>query len=478
MTLAAPDPQAIVVFGASGDLARKKILPALYHLSVRSLIPMSAPIIGFASSEWSDDEFRSVAREAVESSSSVDLEEVTWKAFADSLSWVSGTFEDPEAMGRLDERLREADEVHGCNGGRLFYLAVPPQMFLTIVEGLASIGANTSRSRIVFEKPFGDSLASAQELSQAVHRVFEESKVFRIDHYLGKETVQNLAVFRFANSLYERVWNRDAISHVQITVAEPFGVEGRASYYERAGAIRDLLQNHILQVLCFVAMEPPRALESEAFRDEKVKLLRAVRPLDPREVVRGQYRGYRDEEGVDADSQTETYVAARLWIDNWRWDGVPFSVRHGKKLPERNTEITITFQQAPDYLFKEIGLGRIPSDHLTVRIQPDEGISLAFQAKVPGPGYELQTVRMDFDYDQSFHDKPSEAYERLLHEAMDGDHTLFTRADGVERSWEIVAPVLDDPPELCTYEPGSWGPVEANELIAPHRWHMRDHRDE
>jgi glucose-6-phosphate 1-dehydrogenase len=478
VTLAAPAPQAIVVFGGSGDLAKKKILPALYHLSVRNLIPMQAPIIGFATSEWSHDGFRAFAREAIEASRSVDLEEQTWKAFADSLRWVSGTFEDADAMRRLADELREADEVHGCDGGRLYYLAVPPQTFLTIVEGLASIGANTPRSRIVFEKPFGDSLESAQELSHEVHRVFDESKVFRIDHYLGKETVQNLVVFRFANSLFERVWHRDAISHVQITVAEPFGVEGRAGYYERSGAIRDLLQNHILQVLCFVAMEPPRALESEAFRDEKVKLLRAIRPLDPQEVVRGQYRGYRDEEGVDPDSQTETYVAARLWIDNWRWDGVPFSVRHGKRLPERNTEITITFHRPPDYLFHEIGLGRIASDHLTVRIQPNEGISLAFQAKVPGPGYELQTVRMDFDYDASFRDKPAEAYERLLHDAMDGDHTLFTRADGVERSWEIVMPVLEDPPPLCTYQPGSWGPQEAADLIAPHRWHLRDHAGE
>jgi glucose-6-phosphate 1-dehydrogenase len=479
VSLAAPRAQALVVFGASGDLARKKILPALYNLSVRGLLPERYTVIGFASSDWDDDHFRAHTRASVEEFSRTGLDEGAWKPFADSLTYVSGSFDDPAAMRALSDRLQEADRDHGCAGGRLYYLAVPPPAFLTIVRGLEAIGGSTPRARVVFEKPFGDSLESARELTRQVLPVFDESQIFRIDHYLGKETVQNLVVFRFANSLFERVWNRDAISHVQLTVAESIGVEGRAGYYERAGAIRDLLQNHMLQVLSFVAMEPPRSLDAEAFRDEKVKLLRQVRPLDPAEVVRGQYEGYRDEPGVDPSSQTETFVAGRLWIDNWRWEGVPFSLRHGKRLPERNTEITVSFHQAPTYLFAELGMRQMASDHLTIRVQPNEGISLAFQAKVPGPGYELRTVRMDFDYDESFPaDKPAEAYERLLHDAMDGDHTLFTRADGVERSWEIVTPALEEPGPLHAYPPGSWGPPEADDLIAPHRWHLRDHGGE
>jgi glucose-6-phosphate 1-dehydrogenase len=472
MALQPPLPQAIVLFGASGDLARKKVLPALYGLHVHGLLPEPCAIVGFASTSWDDDAFRAHAREAVQASSRTAPDEDAWRAFARSLSYVSGSFDDAEAMKALAFTLDEADR-HGCRGGRLFYLAVPPPAFLTIVRGLGEIGANTPRSRLVVEKPFGDSLQSAMELTAAIHPVFSEDQLFRIDHYLGKETVQNLVVFRFANSLWERVWNRDAIDHVQLTVAESIGVEGRAAYYERAGAIRDLLQNHMLQVLAFLTMEPPRALEDEAFRDEKVKVLRTMRPLDPDDVVRGQYLGYREEPGVDPGSQTETFVAARLWIDNWRWDGVPFYLRHGKQLPERNTEIAVFFRQAPDYLFAELELDHLPSNHLTIRVQPDEGISLAFQAKEPGPGYELQTVRMDFDYDRSFEDAPAEAYERLLHDAMDGDHTLFTRADGVERAWEVVTPALDRPGPLFGYEPGSWGPAEADELIAPRSWHLR-----
>jgi glucose-6-phosphate 1-dehydrogenase len=341
-----------------------------------------------------------------------------------------------------------------------------------IVEQLGKIGANTPMSRIVVEKPFGDSLESARRLSDTVHDVFDEGQLFRIDHYLGKETVQNLVVFRFANSVWERLWNRDAIDHVQVTVAEAIGVEGRAGYYEKAGAIRDLLQNHMLQALTFLAMEPPRSLEADAFRDEQVKLLRTIRPIDPSDVVRGQYEGYREEEGVDPNSSTETYIAARLWIDNWRWEDVPFYLRHGKRLAERDSEITVIFRRAPDYLFAAQGIESVPPNHLTIRVQPDEGISLAFQAKKPGPGYELQTVRMDFDYDRSFDHASAEAYERLLHDAMCGDHTLFPREDAVERSWEIVEPILDTDTPLFDYPPGSWGPSEADELIAPHRWHL------
>jgi glucose-6-phosphate 1-dehydrogenase len=472
MSLRPPAPQAIVIFGASGDLARRKIIPALYNLARDELLPTRCRVIGFARTEWSAEEFRAQARASIQGSPRSGFDEETWKRFASTLSYVSGSFDDPAAMARLAEELTEADARHGCEGGRLYYLAVPPSAFSHVVQGLGKLGANTPHSRIVVEKPFGHSVASARDLTREINEFFDESQLFRIDHYLGKETVQNLTVFRFANSIWERVWNRDAIDHVQLTVAEPVGVEGRAGYYEEAGAIRDLLQNHMLQVLSYVTMEPPRSLEDQAFRDEKVKLLRTIRPIDPADVVRAQYTGYRDEEGVDPDSKTETFVAARLWIDNWRWEDVPFFVRHGKKLPKLFTELTVAFRRAPDYLFQEAGVEHVPPNHLTVRIQPDEGISLAFQAKDPGPGYDLHTVRMDFDYERTFKEPIAGGYERLLHDAMLGDQTLFTRADDVERSWEIVTPALEEQGPLFHYEPGTWGPSDADELIAPRRWHM------
>jgi glucose-6-phosphate 1-dehydrogenase len=472
VSLEAPLPQAIAIFGATGDLAKRKILPALYNLAREGLLPKRHVIMGFGRTEWDDDAFRTHAREAVEEFSLTPPEEETWKPFAASLSYLRGSFEDPASMAELAKMLELADEQHGCDGGRLYYLAVPPQMFATIVEGLGKVGGNTPNARIVIEKPFGDSLESARELSARVHEVFAESQVFRIDHYLGKETVQNLVIFRFANSLFERVWNRDAIDHIQLTVAESIGVEGRAGYYEQAGAIRDLLQNHMLQMLAFLTMEPPRALEAEAFRDETAKLLKAIRPIDPADIVLGQYEGYRSEPGVDPGSETETFVAAKLLIENWRWDGVPVYLRHGKKLPKRATEIGVFFRDAPRYLLNDLGVSDIMADHLTVRVQPDEGISLAFQAKVPGPGYELETVRMDFDYGRSFMKQPAEAYERLLHDAMEGDHTLFTREDAVERSWEIVEPILAHRGTIHLYAPGSWGPTEAGQLIEPREWHL------
>jgi glucose-6-phosphate 1-dehydrogenase len=473
MSLKPPTAQALVIFGASGDLAKKKIIPALYNLAVQDLLPDRYVIIGFGTTPWDDEDFRSHARESVETFSRTPLDPAVFGPLAERMSFVSGAASDAEAMKSLQQKLEQADAMHGCQGKRLFYLAVPPKAFPSIVMAIGDTGLNTPDSGIVIEKPFGSSLDTARELTAMVHEVFEEPQLFRIDHYLGKETVQNLVVFRFANALWERVWNRDAVEHVEITVAEPIGVEGRAGYYEHAGATRDLLQNHMLQVMAFLAMEPPRALEPEAFRDETAKLLRAVQPIDPHDAVRGQYDGYRREDGVDAKSTTETYIAARLMIDNWRWDGVPFYLRHGKYLPERNTEITVVFRQAPDYLFKELELGTIPSNHLSIRVQPDEGISLAFQAKEPGPGYDLQTVRMDFDYEESFAHAPSEAYERLLHDAMDGDHTLFTREDAVDRAWELVTPLLENPGPLFHYPKGSWGPAQADKLVQPHHWHLR-----
>jgi glucose-6-phosphate 1-dehydrogenase len=476
MALEPPEPQAIVVFGASGDLAKKKILPALYNLSLEGLLPTKRTIIGFSlAGGWDDEAFRRHAREAVEGFSRTPIDEKAFAEFAGSLGFIDGTFDDDSALARLDAALKAADESLGLNGARLYYLAVPPPSFSVIVDSLAKIGQNTPASRIVIEKPFGHDLASAQELTEQIHTAFNEPQIFRIDHYLGKETVQNITVFRFANSLFERVWNRDAIDHVQLTVAESIGVEGRAGYYEQAGATRDLLQNHMLQVLAFLTMEPPRSLDPEAFRDEKVKVLRTIRPIQPQDSVRGQYEGYRDEPGVAPSSETETYIAVKVMVDNWRWEGAPFFLRHGKELPERNTEITVAFRGAPDYLFREIGIDHVPHDHITIRIQPHEGISLAFEAKEPGSGIELKTVRMDFDYERSFKHEPAEAYERLIHDAMDGDHTLFTRDDGVDACWRVVTPLLEDPGRTHLYRAGSWGPAEADELIAPRHWHLGGH---
>ncbi len=478
MTLEAPDPQAIVVFGASGDLTRKKILPALYNLFVEGLLPRKHVIIGYALSAWSDQEFREHARAAVSEFSRTGIDDTTFERFAQALSYVPGRFDDPEGFDALAERLKRADAEDGTAGARLYYLATPPSAFATIPIRLGEMPGGPGerdRTRLVVEKPFGHDLASAKELSATIQKVFDERQIFRIDHYLGKETVQNLMVFRFANSLWERIWNRDAVDHVQFTVAEAIGVEGRAAYYEEAGAIRDLIQNHMLQVLAFLTMEPPRSLDPEAFRDEKVKVLRTIRPISPRDLVRGQYEGYLSEPGVAMDSTVETFAAVELHMENWRWAGVPFFLRHGKHLPERSTQISVVFKPAPAYLFRGAGVAHMPPDHLTIRIQPDEGISFSFQAKEPGPGYELQEVEMDFSYGESFKVKPAEAYERLIHDAMEGDHTLFTREDGVEASWEIVSKILAKPGPVHPYEQGSWGPKEADELISPRTWHLGAH---
>jgi glucose-6-phosphate 1-dehydrogenase len=481
-SLPTPASQILVIFGASGDLTRRKILPALYNLARDQHLPDRFAVVGYARSDWGDDAFRAHARRAVEEFSRAPVDEELWKKFSDSLHYVSGSFDDPNCFAPLTERLALLDEQLGTGGTRLYYCATPPSAFPLIVSRLGECRAQ-HRSRIVMEKPFGSDLQSARDLNRVVHRVFDESQVFRIDHYLGKETVQNVLVFRFANSMFERVWNRDAIDHVQITVAESVGVEGRGSYYEEAGATKDMVQNHLLQLLSFVAMEPPRSLEPDAIRDEKVKLLRALRPLNPGEVVRGQYgagevagRGmlaYRDESGVNPDSRVETFVAARAWIDNWRWDGTPFYLRTGKALPRRATEVMISFREAPGYLFEGMGLPRLSANHLHIAIQPDEGMSFAFHAKEPGPGFVPQTVRMHFSYGESFTRAPAEAYERLVHDAMVGDHTLFTREDGVERSWDIVAPVLEPGAAPAPYRAGTWGPHEADLLIAPRSWHMR-----
>jgi len=481
MPQAVPDPQIIVIFGASGDLTHRKIIPALYNLFREKMLPEKLAIVGYARTQWTDDQFKEEARKSLEEFSRTPVEDDYWKPFSETLSYRYGAFDDEKAFHPLYDHLVSLEKGLGTDCRRLYYAATPPSAFPVIIDRIGEC-APLPDQRIVIEKPFGRDLESARALTAKVHEVFDEAHVFRIDHYLGKETVQNLLVFRFANSLYERVWNRDSIENVQITVAEEVGVEQRGGYYEEAGVIRDMVQNHILQLSSFLGMEPPAVLEPEAVRDEKVKLLRAVRPFSPDETVLGQYvagkiggtdlRAYREEDGVAADSNTPTFVAIRAHVDNWRWAGVPFYLRTGKALGRRATELTIMFKDVPTGLYHTLDVDSPPPDHLVIRVQPEEGITFTFQAKEPGPGFKPRTVNMHFTYSDAFGVAQIEAYERLIHDAMLGDHTLFTRADEVERAWEIVTPILDAPIPILPYPAGSRGPDKANELIAPSRWHL------
>ena len=479
MALASPPLQTLVVFGGSGDLARRKLLPALYDLAYEGLLPERYAIVGSGGSRLDDQTFRERARAAVEQFSRHRLDEGRWQTFARGLSYVSAPLDDPDAFGRLRERLATVDAELGAEGRWLFYCATPPSAFPTILRRIGEAGL-AEKARIVLEKPIGHDLASARELGRVVREVFAEPQVFRIDHYLGKEAVQNILVFRFANSMVERAWCGEAVDHVQITVAESAGVERRGRYYEEAGALRDMVQNHLLQVLAFVAMEPPDSLDPEDVRDRKAELLEAVRPFCADELVTGQYAagvveghevpGYRGEERVPPDSTVETFVAMRAWIDNARWRGVPFFLRTGKRLPHRATEVAVVLREPERRLFEGAGLARLPAHHLALRIQPDEGISLVFRAKEPGPGMALDAVPMDFSYGGSFRTQSAGAYERLLHDAMGGDQTLFLREDAIERSWEIVAPILDVSGTVHPYAAGTWGPSAADKLIAPRAW--------
>lgn len=475
-------PGAIVIFGATGDLTRRKLLPALYNLSVDSLLPSRFAALGFARREKSDDDFRREAKEDVAKFSRRPLEERAWGALAAALGYHRGEFGDPAAYAALSKRLESLDRERGTSANRLFYLATPPANTREILENLARASLLSSPgARVVVEKPFGRDYESARALNGDVRKVLREDQTFRIDHYLGKETVQNILAFRFANGIIERLWNRECVDHVQITAAEEIGMEGRGAFYEQTGILRDIFQNHLLQLLTLVAMEPPAAFEADDVRDEKLKVLRSIRPFGPeeveRETVRGQYvagairgervPGYRDEDGVAKDSSTDTYAAARFRIDNFRWAGVPFYLRTGKRLARRLTEIAITFKKAPSLIFDTNALD---ANALVIRVQPDEGISLRFGAKVPGPSNELRPVLMDFRYGTSFGIEPPEAYERLILDAMVGDSTLFTRADEVEEAWKIVTAMLDawqeDKPRLVPYEAGTWGPAAADELLA------------
>jgi len=471
MSLEPPADQDIVIIGATGDLARRKLLPALYNLFTGGqLLPQRGNIVGYARSPLDTAEFRTLAKAAIVEFSRTGLDEKEWSKFAERLHFVCA---EPDGYPGLSRQLEQPK--------RLIYLATPPSTFRSVAVELGECGLATD-TKLVVEKPFGRDLASGRELDETLHDVFEESQIFRIDHYLGKETVQDILVFRFGNTLFERVWNRDAIDHVQFTVAESIGIEGRGAFYEETGAIRDIIQNHVFQVLSLLTMEPPSSFEPEAIRDEKNKLFRAIQPVDPAHVVRGQYAtgevggapvpGYREEDGVSQDSQTETFAALELYIDNWRWAGVPFYLRTGKRLPKRATEINIWFRDVPIHLFEGTDVDALPSNHLTLSMQPDAEITFAFLAKVPGPEIRVRPVEMTFSYGGTFMQKPAEAYERLLHDAMDGDHTLFARADSVDRAWQIVQPVLEALPPVHLYPAGTWGPSEADALIAPDSWHM------
>ncbi len=477
-----PEPCTMVIFGASGDLTSRKLVPALYNLARERRLPGGFSVIGFARRDWNNDSFRDLLREAVSiNSRSGPVDAESWASFAQGIQYHRGSFDDPAAYSSLAERLATIDRERGTGGNRVFYLATPPEAYPIIVAQLGAHGLAHSSgwTRIIIEKPFGHDLASAQALNAAVLAVFNEDQVYRIDHYLGKETVQNILIVRFANAIFEPIWNRSQIDHVQITVAETIGVEDRGGYYDTSGALRDMIQNHLMQLLCLVAMEPPSVYDADAVRDEKVKVLRAIRPIAVEDTARGQYgagivngrpvRGYREEKGVASASQTETYVAIKLFIDNWRWAGVPFYLRSGKRLPRRVSEIAIQFKAAPTMIFADTPLNDLEPNVLAMKIQPDEGISLKFSSKVPGQP-QIRPVTMDFRYGASFGVTSPEAYERLLLDCMLGDGTLFTRRDEVEASWSLLTPILQawaaGPPQpFPNYEAGSWGPAGADELI-------------
>jgi glucose-6-phosphate 1-dehydrogenase len=490
VTLGTPEPCSIVVFGATGDLTRRKLIPALLRLSAQNCLHPRTAILGVARREMSDDAFRKELRSATHdrSGESAGADAAEWQRFAERILYLSGS-DDPAFFDRLGARLTEIERKRGLPGNRLYYLAVPPSSFAPILRHLGRPGlvhppGEGPWTRVVIEKPFGHDLKSARELNRLVLSVFDERQVFRIDHYLGKESVQNILVLRLANGIFEPLWNNRHVDHVQITVAESVGVEGRAPYYERAGVSRDILQNHLMQLLALTAMEPPAQFDAESIRDEKVKALRALAPLSPEDVavrtVRAQYEagaiegspvpGYCEEPGVHTSSETETYLALRLDIENWRWAGVPFYLRSGKRLPKRATEIDLVFRHPPYALFRSAGIQGLEPNVLRLRIQPDEGLSFTFGSKSPGQELHIDPVRMDFFYLTSYGADPPEAYERLLLDVNRGDATLFARRDEIELAWEVVDSITrgwgtrGEPP-LARYPAGRWGPREADALI-------------
>ena len=493
-----PDPSILVIFGASGDLTHRKLLPALYSLAHDGLLPAGQTIVGFSRPAFTDEAWRMSIREACnQHARRRPVADSVWENFEKGLFYVQGEFTNASDYGRLKQRLQELDAIRGTGGRRIYYLAVPPQFFGDIAQNLAKNSMVNDPemggpfTRVIIEKPFGRDLESAQNLNRIAVNVFRERQVFRIDHYLGKETVQNILVLRFANAIFEPFWNRQFIDHVQFTFAETLGVEKRGGYFDTAGIARDIIQNHMMQLVSLVGMEPPISLQADPVRDEKVKVIKALRPFPLKQLhevaVRGQYAagsvlgnavpGYRQEENVDPKSRTETFAALKIFIDNWRWAGVPFYLRAGKRMPKRATYIAIQFREAPHVLFKRQEETGMDANLLAIRIQPDEGISLKFDSKVPGPTVRTHPVNMEFRYATSFGAEPPEAYERLLLDTMLGDSTLFARRDEVEAAWAWLDPLLkawkEDSSDPGPYPGGTWGPPSADRLIESDERHWK-----
>ncbi|HEY7351639.1 MAG TPA: glucose-6-phosphate dehydrogenase [Terriglobales bacterium] len=492
------DPCIMVIFGAAGDLTCRKLIPALYNLAKAQLLSREFAILGVSHNNMSDEEFRKKLGDDIKHYAGDDIDSDVWEWLTQRLYYKTAEFDDKNLYSNLKTNLEKLDKEHSTHGNYFFYLATAPKFFGPIVEQLAGAGlmdesSNHHWRRVIVEKPFGHDLESARALNQKLLSCASESQIYRIDHYLGKETVQNILAFRFANGIFEPIWNRRYIDHVQITVAETVGVESRGSYYDTAGALRDMVPNHIMQLISLTAMEPPISFRPDAVRDEQAKILHAIQPLTSEEVlsrtVRGQYGpgvedshrvpGYRQEEDVPPDSKTETFVAMKLAIDNWRWADVPFYLRTGKRLAAQTTEILIQFRRAPFVLFRETAVENLMPNQLVLHIQPQEGISLQFAAKVPGPIMRLGAVDMNFNYADYFGTQPSTGYERLLHDCMIGDATLFQRADMVEAGWCVVSPLLDvwkalPPRSFPNYPSGSWGPKDADELLERDGRHWRN----
>lgn len=484
----AAGPCVMIIFGASGDLAKRKLIPAIRNLSKHALLPEEFAIVGLARAPLGDAAYREKVTEDLKRYATVDIDDTFIQWFQKRLYYISGDLHDPSTYEKLKQRLLDIDKEHSTAGNYFYYLATAPSFFSEVIKqlgacGLTDNGENRWR-RVVIEKPFGRDLESAKKLNREILTVLDESQIYRIDHYLGKETVQNILAFRFANGIFEPVWNRRYIDHVQISVSEQIGVEGRGAYYDMAGALRDMVPNHIIQLITLIAMEPPISFDANAVRDEQAKILASIQPMSPEEVlkycVRGQYGkamingettpGYREEANVPEDSMTETFVALKLFLENWRWAEVPFYLRTGKRMATRVSEVAIQFKRAPFVLFRQTPVDHLAPNRLVIRIQPDEGISLSFSAKTPGPLMGLGTVNMNFQYQDYFGSEPSAGYERLLYDCMMGDATLFQRADITEAGWSVVAPALDvwsalPPREFPNYAAGSWGPKEADDLL-------------
>jgi glucose-6-phosphate 1-dehydrogenase len=477
-------PTTIVIFGATGDLTRRKLIPGLFSLFCKDLLPKQFAVVGLSRTEWSDDDFREQMLDGMKELAPEMLNEKKWSDFVPHLHYLP-----VNATETADYQLLQSflTELEGAEVNRLYYLAMAPRFFEPIVTHLGKAGMVTETAdtwrRVVIEKPFGHDLASAQALNEVVHAVLDEDQIYRIDHYLAKETVQNLLVFRFANTLFEPIWNRNYIDHVQITVAEEVDVGHRADYYDQSGVLRDMFQNHLMQLLALVAMEPPAAFDADAIRDEKVKTMRAIRPLTIAEIcrqsVRAQYDGYSNTDGVADDSETATYAALELYIDNWRWRGVPFYLRSGKSLAHKVSEIIVQFKEPPHMMFTIPPDEPIPANYLALCLQPHEGFHQRIELKEPGRKVKLRSVDMDFHYGELFQpDSVPEAYETLLHNALEGDPTLFTRGDGIEAAWQVIDTILkawqsEEAPQLSSYTPGSWGPAEADKLLARNDHHWR-----